>query len=494
MATKIIRYFVAVIFVCWLAIGTAHCQQGLTNTFNVSQFSGSDVGTKLTNAQAQCLPLMPCVLELDPVLSVYPQGTLPVRCSTCVWIDYRTSGSVFISSATSPFTVDGTTYKTIQAAITAACSVGGGTVVIPFGQFAAPATGFTLCSNLRIVGSARGQADAVVCPTLVTAPLTSGNLFPIAGMTDIYIADFCVKGTAIGGNDVIQLNYGQRVTIERLFIFANGGFLGGIHLMSSSTALASTIWNTFRDIHINGIAALGFGCALESSDATGKVINNNNFYNVSCTGGTGGLGLKMTGSNTVVNENGFYSGGEFLAPGGTAVSLGNSCCRNVFFSNANVEGSANGFVVGTGVSGVVVASNVSANGNNSAAANVTDNSAGGIKWLANVIGGIVQNWQVSTLGDQKVNSICIGAAGCQGVNTINGVSGWAIMAAGGTVATVDQNDFTMNKQLINFGTPFASLGTPVNGTQIYCSDCNATCTAGASTGRTCFRENGAWTH
>lgn len=41
---------------------------------------------------------------------------------------------------------------------------------------------------------------------------------------------------------------------------------------------------------------------------------------------------------------------------------------------------------------------------------------------------------------------------------------------------------------------FANLGTPANGTQLFCTDCNSTCTAGASTGRTCFRENGAWTH
>jgi len=29
---------------------------------------------------------------------------------------------------------------------------------------------------------------------------------------------------------------------------------------------------------------------------------------------------------------------------------------------------------------------------------------------------------------------------------------------------------------------------------IYCTDCNSTCTAGSSTGRTCFCENSAWTH
>jgi hypothetical protein len=41
---------------------------------------------------------------------------------------------------------------------------------------------------------------------------------------------------------------------------------------------------------------------------------------------------------------------------------------------------------------------------------------------------------------------------------------------------------------------FANLGTPANGTQCYCTNCNSTCTAGGSTGRMCFRENGAWTH
>jgi hypothetical protein len=39
--------------------------------------------------------------------------------------------------------------------------------------------------------------------------------------------------------------------------------------------------------------------------------------------------------------------------------------------------------------------------------------------------------------------------------------------------------------------PYTSLP---NGTMLFCSDCNATCTAGSGTGRTCFRENGTWTH
>lgn len=39
---------------------------------------------------------------------------------------------------------------------------------------------------------------------------------------------------------------------------------------------------------------------------------------------------------------------------------------------------------------------------------------------------------------------------------------------------------------------FATLGTPSNGVIKFCTDCNATCAAGAGTGRMCVRENGAW--
>lgn len=40
---------------------------------------------------------------------------------------------------------------------------------------------------------------------------------------------------------------------------------------------------------------------------------------------------------------------------------------------------------------------------------------------------------------------------------------------------------------------FANLGTPAAGVMVYCSDCNpANCTAGASTGSFCKRQNGAW--
>jgi hypothetical protein len=44
----------------------------------------------------------------------------------------------------------------------------------------------------------------------------------------------------------------------------------------------------------------------------------------------------------------------------------------------------------------------------------------------------------------------------------------------------------------NFGVLFASLPSSPNGTIVYCKDCNTSCSAGSSTGKTCFREGGVW--
>jgi hypothetical protein len=53
-----------------------------------------------------------------------------------------------------------------------------------------------------------------------------------------------------------------------------------------------------------------------------------------------------------------------------------------------------------------------------------------------------------------------------------------------------------NGAITQAGVPFAAmiLFSPPDGTWIYCTNCNSTCTAGGGTGRSCFKENGAWTH
>ena len=61
-----------------------------------------------------------------------------------------------------------------------------------------------------------------------------------------------------------------------------------------------------------------------------------------------------------------------------------------------------------------------------------------------------------------------------------------------TTPVSDSGTTTSYSLAVSF--PFASLPAAANGSAVYCTDCNATCTAGSSTGRTCFRENGAWAH
>lgn len=52
---------------------------------------------------------------------------------------------------------------------------------------------------------------------------------------------------------------------------------------------------------------------------------------------------------------------------------------------------------------------------------------------------------------------------------------------------------TTNRGVLFPDYTFANLPTsPPNGLMLYCNDCNATCSAGASTGKWCARTNGAW--
>ena len=56
------------------------------------------------------------------------------------------------------------------------------------------------------------------------------------------------------------------------------------------------------------------------------------------------------------------------------------------------------------------------------------------------------------------------------------------------VARIDVNGY----KLPSF--TFEKLPPAPNGYVVFCIDCNQTCTSGGGKGRTCFRENGAWTH
>lgn len=337
------------------------------------------------------------------------------------------------------FYVDGTNFSTVQAAITAACAAGGGTVLIPPGTYPQNSP-FTLCSNLNLIGAGRCQVDAGNCPTTIITNMVSGDLFPIINLTDIHLADFGVKSTALtAANDIIRLNYGQRVVAERLYLYGGGsGFMNGIELDSSSTSAGSTIRNVFRDILITGLAPGGIGCLLNSNDATTKVINSNLFLMVACQGGLGGIGLKVMNSNAQqsINENLFY-GDEFatggIAAGGTGILFTPTATRGMVFLDANVESNGTGLNKGNQNTITLIGGNFSSNG-----ANIIDAQPTFSQFIGTNVGGAVQSYAVTPVGGQYVDGLGIGG-GAPINNTINGGNAWSLAVAGATQATVNNS-------------------------------------------------------
>ncbi|HEV2990699.1 MAG TPA: hypothetical protein VG759_19840 [Candidatus Angelobacter sp.] len=414
-------------------------------------------------------------------------GMINTSSNTCYPFSLAAAPATLISSCATNgvYIVGPPCYSTVQDAISAACMAGGGTVFMPSGSWPNNVP-FKMCSNLNLLGAGWGQPDVANCPTTITTTMTSGDLFPVTNMADIHLADFCIKNTAAAGaNAAIRLNYGQRVVAERIYIY--GPFAAGIQLNTSSTSAGSTIWNDFRDIHISGLASGGVGCLLDSTDATSKVINNNYFYNVNCTGGTNGVGIKLTNTakNQIINENVFFSG-EITASGGTAFLLTEMATRGVTCVECNIEGSTTGFSKAKGNTAIFVAGNLSAN-----TTDVVDDQAAFTSFLNTSVGGVVQQWSVSPQGGMNIDGL--GLNGSAVSNSINGAPGWTLKVSSSTVATVNAGSLALTQPLDNASTVFANLGTPADGRQVYCSNCKIAknCTSGG-TGAFAKRINGAW--
>ncbi len=328
--------------------------------------------------------------------------------------------------------VDGTTYSGPQAAISAACAAGGGTVY--FVGVYAQNQPFTLCSNLNLIGAGSCQVDVVNCPSMITTTMTSGDLFPVTNMTDINLQDFGVKGTGAGpANAILRLNYGQRVRAQRLYFYGSStAFIVGIELDSSSTSTGSTIWNEFRDIHITGLAPNGIGCELNSHDATNKVINNNYFFNVACQGGASGAsaaGVWITNSNNLqnINENVFFSGEiatTSAVGGGTGFLLTSTATRGVACIECNIENNVTGFSKANGNTVIFVGGNISSN-----TTNVSDSQPAFTSFLNTNVGGTVQQFSITPAGDVEADGFGINATPLSG--GINGASGWCLGTVGG---------------------------------------------------------------
>jgi hypothetical protein len=87
-----------------------------------------------------------------------------------------------------------------------------------------------------------------------------------------------------------------------------------------------------------------------------------------------------------------------------------------------------------------------------------------------------------------------------GLSTGNGKPGgisFRLGASGGSGASVNDSNEVARIDVNGYKLPsftFAKLPASPDGYVVFCIDCNPGCTAGGGKGRTCFRENGGWTH
>lgn len=92
---------VALTLILMMTTILAHGQRD--NILYAASFPGSDVGTKVTNAQNTCNPnrAIPCYIVIDASLVVYAAGQLPAPCTNCYQLDWR-AGPPFFGGG-SPF-------------------------------------------------------------------------------------------------------------------------------------------------------------------------------------------------------------------------------------------------------------------------------------------------------------------------------------------------------------------------------------------------------
>jgi hypothetical protein len=87
-----------------------------------------------------------------------------------------------------------------------------------------------------------------------------------------------------------------------------------------------------------------------------------------------------------------------------------------------------------------------------------------------------------------------------GLSTGNGKPGgisFRLGASGGSSSSVNDSNEVARIDVNGYKLPaftFAKLPAAPDGYVVFCVDCNPGCTAGSGKGRTCFRENGNWTH
>lgn len=335
-----------VIFWFLLAVGTLlfflaplalHAQER-SNTYYAAQFPGPDVGTKISNVQTQCgNNALPCIVVIDAILSKWPVGTLPARCATCLWMDYRVNGALTITSLQSGMgsgscLVDGVAHLTIQSAISdLACAAAYVPGISQACYLETLTANLTLRNNFPIyflgcavitqgafqVTATSGQHDITIYSPFVHSQTPSSS-------TGVTFSGYTGSGAAwsIGDSSGTVLNYYEHGIGRNLDTGAQAN-AQGLLLTNVQNSSIESPWFTIgavsgqKAISTNGTGAFftglinisGLECGASSSATNdtclfvGAITNSINLY-----GGHANMGGSLNGS-TCIDVNGAASSG-----------------------------------------------------------------------------------------------------------------------------------------------------------------------------------------
>ena len=199
----------------FLIIGAAALGQ-TTNTLYARNFPGSTVGQKVAAAQSHCQSASTCVIVIDASLASYADGTMPAKCTGCLWLDYR--GGSF-----SPGVLNGVTNATelpgsdIGAQVNAYVTQNGpvGTLFIPSGTY-------TYSTPIDIQVSGTEATLSIVCSDKgVTLDYTgSGAAFTVDDVNGATAMKMSIKdcsfvgSSAAAGTDGIVMHTTGPATFE----------------------------------------------------------------------------------------------------------------------------------------------------------------------------------------------------------------------------------------------------------------------------------------
>lgn len=243
---------------------------GYAQNVSLRNVPGASIAAKITKAQTDnCSSStgVTCVIVIEPELSVFSTGTLPTRCATCTWVDYRTAGKVLVNGIDIGAGGALAAGSDIQAAITACSS--------PCHIFLGPGN-FTVASTLTSANKVVNLEGAGRDVTIVTTA-TNQHGWTI--------------DTTSSGSRLAHLSW-----------YGTGGATTGSGINSGAAAACTTIAPdacthtvTIEDVHFK-TWAIGVNTGAYSADW--KIVNN---YAEAVTGDAFFLAQNTTG-NTVTGN------------------------------------------------------------------------------------------------------------------------------------------------------------------------------------------------